>query len=145
MDAVSGLAQRGARIAAISIVVAGLLVAGLSQVAFGAEPGFGKLFLNGQVVGTVVPPAQVAPGSGRDPFYKVTNGVSGQLGVAGVGPGGPGYHGGDWQVFTVTFNKAPYLLTSGSAVAAAEARGDVSVTRHPEQDFRCPITSTAVG
>src|SRR5207245_3869083 len=141
MDAVSGLAQRGARTAAISIVVAGLLVAGLSQVVLGAEPGFGKLFLNGQVVGTVVPPAQVAPGSGQDPFYKVTNGVSGQLGVAGVGPGGPGYHGRDWQVFTVHFNQAPYLLTSGSAVAAAEARGDVTDARHPEQTLRCTITS----
>jgi hypothetical protein len=133
-----------ARMAGTALVVAGLLTAVGTQAALGADPGFGKLYLNGQVVGTVVPPAQVAPGSGLDPFYKVTNGVDGQLGIAGVGPGEPGFHGGDWEVFTVTFTVAPYLLTSGSAVATAAAKGDVTVTRQPAQDFRCPITSTAV-
>jgi len=133
-----------AQMAGTALVVAGLLTAAGSQAALGAEPGFGNLYLNGQVVGTVVPPAQVTPGSGLDPFYKVTNGASGQLGIAGVGPGEPGFHGGDWEVFTVTFNVTPYLLTSGSAVAAAASKGDVTVTRQPSQDFRCPITSTAV-
>jgi hypothetical protein len=133
-----------ARIAGTALVVAGLLTAVGSQGALGAEPGFAKLFLNGHVVGTVVPPAQVAHGTGQDPFYEVTNGVHGQLGIAGVGPGEPGFHGGDWEVFTVTFNVTPYLLTSGSAVAAAATKGDVTVTRQPAQDFRCPITSTAV-
>ena len=133
-----------AQMAGTAMVVAGLLTALGSQAALGAEPGFGRLFLADHVVGTVVPPAQVAPGSGRDPFYKVTNGTGGQLGIAGVGPGESGYHGGDWEVFTVTFNVTPYLLTSGSAVAAAAAKGDVTVTRQPAQDFRCPITSTAV-
>jgi hypothetical protein len=133
-----------ARMAGTALVVAGLLTAVGSQAVLGAEPGFGNLYLNGQVVGTVVPPAQVTPGSGLDPFYKVTNGASGQLGIAGVGPGEPGFHGGDWEVFTVTFNVTPYLLTSGSAVAAAASKGDVTVTRQPAQDFRCPITATAV-
>jgi hypothetical protein len=133
-----------ARMAGTALVVAGLLTAVGSQAALGAEPGFGTLFLNGHVVGTVVPPAPVAPGSGQDPFYKVTNGANGQLGIAGVGPGQPGFHGGDWEVFTVTFKVAPYLLTSGSAVATAASKGDVTVTRQPAQDFRCPITSTAV-
>jgi len=133
-----------ARVAGTALVAAGLLTAFGSQAALGAEPGFGNLYLNGRVVGTVVPPTQVAPGSGVDPFYKVTNAASGQLGIAGVGPGEPGFHGGDWKVFTVTFNVTPYLLTSGSAVAAAAAKGDVTVTRRPAQDFRCPITSTAV-
>ncbi len=133
-----------ARMAGTAVVVAWLVTAAGSQAALGAEPGFGSLFLNGQVVGTVVPPAQVAPGSGLDPFYKVTNGVGGQLGIAGVGPGESGYHGGDWEVFTVTFNGGhpARLLTSGAAVAQAEASGDVTVTRHPEQDFRCPITQS---
>ena len=134
-----------ARVLATAMVAAALLTAVGSHAALGAAPGFGQLYLNGHVVGTVVPPAAVAPGSGRDPFYKVTNGVSGQLGIAGVGPGSAGYHGGDWEVFTVTFNVTPYLLTSGAAVATAAAKGDVTVTRQPAQDFRCPITSTAVG
>jgi hypothetical protein len=133
------------RIAATATVVAGLITVIGSQAALGAEPGFGRLYLNGQVVGTVVPPSQVPSGSGRDPFYKVANGAAGQLGIAGVGPGSGDYHGGDWEVFTVTFNVKPYLLTSGSAVATAAARGDVTLSRQPAQDFHCPITSTAVG
>lgn len=107
-----------------------------------ANVGFGSLFLNGAVVGTVVVPAHVAPGSGRDPFYEVMDGASGQLGIAGVGPGEPGYHGGDWEVFTVSFNPGvtPYLMESGAAVQAAAQSGDVSVSRQPDQDFRCPVT-----
>jgi hypothetical protein len=132
------------RMAVTAVVVAWVVTAAGSQAALGAEPGFGSLFLNGQVVGTVVPPAQVAPGSGLDPFYKVTNGVGGQLGIAGVGPGESGYHGGDWEVFTVTFNGGhpARMLTSGAAVAQAETSGDVTVTRQAEQDFRCPITQS---
>ena len=132
--------MRHLRVAASAIFAAGLLTAAAAGPALGAEVGFGQLFLNGSVVGTVVTPAHVAPGSGRDPFFKVTNGVRDQLGIAGVGPGTGDYHGGDWQVFTVTFKVPPFLLTSASAVAAAEAKGDVTVTRQPAQDFRCPIT-----
>ena len=107
-----------------------------------ATTGKGSLFHDGAVVGTVVVPAPVAPGSGSDPFYKVTNGAEGQLGIAGVAPGDGPYHGGDWQVWLVTFNSGvtPYLLTSDEAVFAAEAAGDVTVTRTPDADFRCPIT-----
>jgi hypothetical protein len=131
-----------ARIAATAMIAAGLLTAVGSSAALGAEPGFGQLYLNGQIVGTVVPPAEVAAGSGRDPFYKVTNGVSGQLGIAGVGPGEDGYHGGDWQVWTVTFKSGTgYLLKSAMDVATAQGKGDVTVVRQPMQDFRCPITA----
>jgi len=101
----------------------------------------GQLFHDGAVVGTVVTPAPIAPGSGTDPFYKVTNGAAGQLGIAGVAPGDGPYHGGSWQVYLVTFNPAvtPYLLTSDEAVIAAKAAGNVTVTRAGDADFRCPI------
>jgi hypothetical protein len=107
-----------------------------------ATTGKGSLFHNGAVVGTVVVPANVPVGSGSDPFYNVTNGAAGQLGIAGVAPGDGPYHGGDWQVWLVTFNGGvtPYLLTSDEAVFAAEAAGDVTVTRAPDADFRCPVT-----
>ena len=138
-----------ARMAVTAMIVAGLLSAVGSSAALGAEPGFGQLWLNGQIVGTVVPPAEVAPGSGVDPFYKVTNGVGMEQrgGIAGVGPGEPGYHGGDWQLWLVTFKPGvtPYLLTSASAVTTAAAKGDIAVVRDGAHDFRCPITSTAVG
>ncbi len=106
-----------------------------------ATTATGQLFHDGAVVGTVVTPAPIAPGSGTDPFYKVTNGASGQLGIAGVAPGDGAYHGGSWQVFLVTFNPGvtPYLLSSDEAVIAAGDAGDVTVTRAGNADFRCPV------
>ena len=107
-----------------------------------ATTGKGQLFHDGSVVGTVVTPSPIAPGSGTDPFYNVTNGASGQLGIAGVAPGDGPYHGGSWQVYLVTFNPGvtPYLLTSDEAVFAARDAGDVTVTRAGDADFRCPLT-----
>ena len=107
-----------------------------------ATTGKGQLFHDGAVVGTVVTPSPIAAGSGTDPFYNVTNGAGGQLGIAGVAPGDGPYHGGSWQVFLVTFNSGvtPYLLTSDEAVMAAQAAGDVTVTRAGDADFRCPVT-----
>ena len=104
----------------------------------------GQLFHDGAVVGTVVTPAPIAPGSGTDPFYKVTNGAAGQLGIAGVAPGDGPYHGGSWQVYLVTFNPGvtPYLLTSDEAVIAAGDAGDVTVTRAGNADFRCPVVES---
>jgi hypothetical protein len=109
-----------------------------------ATTGKGQLFHDGAVVGTVVTPSPIAPGTGTDPFYKVTNGVADQLGIAGVAPGDGAYHGGSWQVQLVTFNAGvtPYLLTSDEAVSAAEAVGDVTVTRAGDADFRCPVTQS---
>src|SRR5438034_4358702 len=106
-----------------------------------ATTGKGQLFHDGAVVGTVVTPSPIAPGTGTDPFYKITNGASGQLGIAGVAPGDGPYHGGDWQVYLVTFNPGvtPYLLTSDEAVFAARDAGDVTVTRSGAADFRCPV------
>jgi hypothetical protein len=106
-----------------------------------AATGKGQLFHDGAVVGTVVTPSPIAAGSGTDPFYNVTDGAAGQLGIAGVAPGDGPYHGGSWQVYLVTFNPAvtPYLLTSDEAVIAAKGAGDVTVTRAGDADFRCPV------
>jgi hypothetical protein len=107
-----------------------------------ATAGMGSLFHDGAVVGTVVPPVAI-PGAGTDPFYTVTNGTPGQLGIAGVAPGDGPYHGGAWEVFTVTFapGVTPYLLTSDEAVFTARAAGDVAVARNAGADFRCPVTA----
>jgi hypothetical protein len=130
--------RRVMSIAAVALAVV-LVLAGPA----GAQTGKGQLYLDGDVVGTVVNPAAL-PNGGTDPFFMVTNGASGQLGIAGVGPGQPGYTGGDWAVHLVTFNAGvtPYLLTSDEAVDTAEDAGDVTVTRDPSADFRCPITRT---
>ena len=48
---------------------------------------------------------------------------------------------GHWAFHAVTFNAGvhAYLLTSEAAVLAAEAASNVTVTRLPENDFKCPI------
>ncbi|TMD47672.1 MAG: hypothetical protein E6I86_08715 [Chloroflexi bacterium] len=127
-----------------SSILGGALLLGTALSAFAdssnAAVGFGTLFYNGGTIHTVIPPAAF-PNSGTDPFYKLTTGAAGQLGIAGVAPGTADYHGGAWAVNLVTFNAGvtPYLLTSAAAVQAAAAAGDVTLTRVPDQDFRCPV------
>src|SRR5467141_3332216 len=108
--------------------------------AFAATPGFGNLYYNGTIVRTVVPPAAFH-NAGRDNFYKVTNGATGQLGIASVAPGSSDYHGRHWKVFTVIFNSeiTPVLLTSEQAVLSAQNAGMVTVTRNAAADFLCPV------
>src|SRR2546425_6772236 len=108
--------------------------------AFAATPGFGNLYSNGTIVRTVVPPAAF-PNEGRDNFYKVTNGATGQLGIAAVAPGSSDYHGGHWKVFTVTFNSriTPVILTSEQAVFSDQKAGMVTVTRNAARYFLCPV------
>jgi hypothetical protein len=127
------------RRAVMMVALTGSIALGVAGPA-GATAGKGQLFLDGNVVRTVVNAAEL-PHGGTDPFFVVTNPASGQLGIAGVGPGQAGYTGGDWAVSTVTFNEGvtPYLLTSDEAVAMAVSAGDVSVVRDPSADFRCPI------
>ena len=124
------------------IAAVAILIISLSQ-AQAAVPPFvfpeGCCFYKDSVVRTVVPPA-TTPKEGRDNFYAFPDGAAlGQKGVVAVAPGDIGYHGGHWRFHAVTFNVAPYLLTSAAAVLAAEAAGDVTITRIPDNDFRCPI------
>jgi hypothetical protein len=123
----------------VAALMVGALVAGLAGSA-SAQTTKSVLYHDGGIVRTVVNPAPL-PNGGSDPFYSVTNGAEGQLGIAGVAPGDGPYHGGAWAVNTVTFNEGvtPYLLTSDEAVFAAEGTGDVTVTRVPDADFRCPV------
>jgi len=102
-------------------------------------PAFGMLFYNDHVVRTVVPPA-AAPQEGRDDLYVFPDGAApDQLPVIAVAPGDTDYHGGQWAVHTVTWNVEPYLLTSAQDVLDAETAGDVTITRVPEADFKCPV------
>ena len=118
-----------------------ILVLALSQAQASVPPFVfpeGCCYYNDTIVRTVVPPA-TTPQEGRDNFYAITNGVPAQKGVVAVAPGAEGYHGGHWKFFAVTFNVTPYLLTSEGAVLAAAAAGDITITRIPDNDFRCPI------
>jgi hypothetical protein len=117
-----------------------LLAAILPTTTLAARPARGMLYFNGNLVRTVGLPASI-PHGGIDPLYQVTNGTPDQVSVAMFGPGSPNFHGGQWAIYTVTFNPGvtPYLLTSGQAVLDAQAADDVTITRHPELDNRCPI------
>jgi hypothetical protein len=116
------------------LFIACILCMVLLTPALAARPGFGELYYEDMIVRTVVPPAAM-PQVGRDDLYVVPN----QLAVAAVAPGDRDYHGGMWAVHLVTWNVAPYLLTSEDDVLGAEAAGDVTITRVPENDFECPI------
>jgi len=130
--------RAGARLAAI--LIAGGAFLALPATSALASTTHGKVFFNGQVVGTIVTPAAV-PNGGTDPFYEVSGGVAGQLGIVGDGPSSPDYRGGLWAVNNVTFTPGttPFLLTSAHAVLTAQSLGEVTVTRNPAADFRCPI------
>ena len=103
------------------------------------KPAFGNLYYNDEIVRTVVPPAAM-PFQGRDNLYPFPDDAAeGQLPIAAVAPGNRDYHGGQWAVNLVDWNVEPYLLTSEADVLAAEAAGDISITRMPDLDFKCPI------
>ena len=126
-------------VAATSVLALALaLMLAPASPALAAKPGFGQLYYNGDVVRTIVPPAQT--NKGFDDLYAVTNGVDDQLGVTSVAPGDPDYHGGHWIVNEVTFNNGvtPYLLTSEDAVLQAYNDGDVSIVWNTDS-FICPI------
>ena len=101
-----------------------------------ATPTFGELYYNDEVVRTLVPPAEM-PREGVDDLYAIPN----QSAVTAVAPGDPDYHGGQWAVHSVTWNEGvtPYPLTSADAVLEAEEAGDITITRVPGNDFKCPI------
>lgn len=126
-----------------SIIILAAFIAPLATVQ-AARPPFvfpaGCCYYNGEVVRTVIPPSAF-PNEGRDNFYMITNGVSGQKPVVAVAPGDIGYHGGMWAVYIVTFKEGetPSLLTSATAVLAAQSGGDVTITRARTMDFLCPI------
>ena len=102
--------RAGTRLAAI-LITGGAFLAFPATSAL-ASATHGNVFFNGQVVGTVVTPAAV-PNGGTDPFYEVSGGVAGQLGIVGDGPSSPDYRGGLWAVNDVSFTPGttPFLLT----------------------------------
>jgi hypothetical protein len=100
----------------------------------GGQPIKTTIWLDGALVRTILPPA-AAPGEGTDAFFM----VPGTGGVAAVGPGDAGYHGGHWAVYVVSWNVAQYPLTSYSALMAAHDLGHITITRNMSADFLCPI------
>lgn len=121
----------------IGLALTGALVVASVAPTFAAKPVKTEIYLNNQLVRTIVPPSS-SPQEGRDAFYKVEGGTTG---VAAVGPGDAGYHGGQWAVYTVNFKMGvtPYVLTSEADILMAQSDGDVTITRVAADDFKCPI------
>jgi hypothetical protein len=117
-----------------SVALALGLLLGLGGTALAGQPVKTTIWLDGALVRTILPPA-ASPQDGTDPFYM----VPGTGGVAAVGPGDAGYHGGRWQVYLVSWNVAMVPLTSDEAIAEAATAGDITITRAAELDFLCPI------
>jgi hypothetical protein len=118
----------------VGVALALGLLLGLGGTALAGQPVKTTIWLDGALVRTILPPA-ASPQDGTDPFYM----VPGTGGVAAVGPGDAGYHGGRWQVYLVSWNVAMVPLTSDEAIAEAAAAGDITITRAAQLDFLCPI------
>lgn len=122
-----------------TLAFAAALLAGTGGSAWAAPPSCpaelpcqGMIYLNDVLVRTILTPS-ATPNAGVDNFYK----VAGVGGVAAVGPGTGGYHGGHWKVFLVSGSTAG--LTSEAAIVLAAANSLVTITRAASQDFNCPI------
>jgi hypothetical protein len=125
----------------VGLATVGTLVLSAAP-ALASKPGFvfpeGCCFYKGETVRTVVPPSAF-PREGTDDFYAIVDGAGGQKPVVAEAPGDVGYNGGHWAFHLVEWTVSPYLLTSASAVLAAEGAGHVTITRIPANDFLCPI------
>lgn len=132
---------RTALIAAASVPLMLGVAAPLAQAdSPNAAVGFGTLYYDGDTVRTVATPTSM-PGRGVDAIYAFPGGE--QHAVTSVAPGDRDYHGGRWAVHVVTWNVAPYDLTSDEAVLAAADAGHVSIMRAEQADFVCPVAGKA--
>ena len=112
------------------------------SVAASGQP-FGAVYIHDSVYRVFGNSANVPDGTGTDPFAKFTNTTAaGQLGVAEFGPGDPGdSHGGRWAVYQATWTNgdSSTLVTSWDQLEALALSGDLTLTRAPGADFRCPV------
>ena len=108
-----------------------------------AARSFGAVFAHDEIYRVFGNAANVPDGTGTDPFAKFTNSTnSGQLGVAEFAPGDPGdSHGGRWAVYRATWTSgdAATLVTSWEQLESLAGAGQLTLTRDPAADFRCPV------
>ena len=129
------------RIKHVGIFVLALAILVVTVIpALAAQP-FGELYYDGDVVRTIVLPAKMTK-EGKDNLYVVfdDSGNILQRGIAAVAPGDRDYHGGKWAFHSVTWKVAPTGdLKSEAEVLQAAMADNVTITRVPENDFKCPI------
>ena len=103
----------------------------------------GAVYAHDEVFQVFGNPAHVPDGTGTDPFAKFSNSTnSSQLGVAEFAPGDAGAsHGGRWAVYRATWTSGDpsTLVTSWDQLQALADAGQLTLTRNPTADFRCPV------
>jgi hypothetical protein len=77
-----------------------------------------------------------APTSSFEAIYALGNGL---VNVAAAAPGDPGFRGGRWVVFPVTWNTTPVQLTTGGQVLAYASAGLLTIASAPVKEFECPV------
>lgn len=125
----------------ISSLVAALLLAGVTSTAVlaGGPPGVG-FYVDGQLYRTVGTPTDFSgTGAPADTYDRIFALGDGLRNVAEAKPGDRDFNGGRWMVLPITWNVAPYQLTSAEAVFAAELAGDLSIGDEPVRQFLCPV------
>ena len=113
----------------------------ISAPVFAKPPRTGQLYYNGDEVRTLVPSGKPLNKPGTDPLYTFPVGVADQHSITQFAPGDKEYRGGHWQVWNVTFDGAPYLITSYDDLMDAydDGNGDINLIRWEGGDVLCPV------
>lgn len=126
----------------VTVALAALLLVGASAGSVLAAPqgtpiAPDAIYADGELFGTIG--LNPLPFNDNPHAFDMLFMVPGQQAVAEAAPG-PGYNGGRWLPVPVTWNTAPYLLTSSDAVHDAAAAGDITLGA-PQYDgtFLCPL------
>lgn len=123
-----------------------MLIAGPALAAKGGVKGSpiapDAIYADGQLWGTIGQgPLHY---NGNDQSFDKLFLVPGQMPVSEAGPGNSDYNGGRWLPVPVTWNSAPYLLTSYSEVRAAALVGDITLgAPNTGGTFLCPLIRNA--
>jgi hypothetical protein len=125
-----------------SILALALLVA-TAVPAFAASPTFEPaIYADGVAWGTKGTTPLPAPtdhnAQSFDGLFGFSNGVEGQLPVSEAGPGNPAYNGGRWDLYTVTWQVTPELVTSYAQLMALAEAGAVTI-ESAHSYFQCPL------
>ncbi len=123
-------------------VTAGLLAISAFAGPVSAGRDFGAVYANDQIYRVFGNKANVPDGTGTDPFAIFTNSTAdSQFGVAEFAPGLIGHHGGRWAIYRATWTTgdSSVRITSWSQLESYAASGDLTLTRDPQADFRCPV------
>jgi hypothetical protein len=124
--------------AGASALLAALVIAG----PVGARD-FGTVYIDDLAYRVFGNQANVPDGTGTDPFATFTNSTNpAQRGVAEFAPGSPtGHHGGRWAVYRAAWTNGDpsTLVTSWEQLQSLLAADQLTLTRVPAADFRCPV------